>query len=51
MKYVRNKTSLQSIFIMTSGIFAGHNHEDHTIYGNMLCDVKSVGKLCRKTWL
>ena len=25
---------------MTSGIFAGHNHDDHPIYGNILCDVK-----------
>ena len=28
---------------MTSGIFAGHNHDDHPIYGNILCDVKCVG--------
>ena len=31
---------------MTSGIFAGHNHDDRPIYGNILCDVKSVGKVC-----
>ena len=25
---------------MTSGIFAGHNHDDHPIYGNILCMLK-----------
>ena len=28
---------------LITGIFVGHNYDDHPIYGNMLYDVKSVG--------
>ena len=44
VKKVCFSPAYQAIYstIQTSGIFAGQNYDDHTIYGNILCDVKSV---------